>query len=219
MLIKSECGQGLWWKVTYLNMTDSSQQCPLAWKEYNISGVRACGRPDTPGDSCEAISYFIGRQYSRVCGRAIGFQYATPDAFERHANSYRDFDGINITYGQQRNHIWSYVAGVTQSNDSTNTGKCPCTEHGRDPPQSIHDNYYCESGNSDPDLLQKLYVDDPLWDGQQCEGTCCNGTNSPPWFSVQLPTPTTDGVEVSICCDQSTNDEDVGVKLIELFVQ
>ena len=64
-----------------------------------------------------------------------------------------------------------------------------------------------------------LYSDDPLWDGQQCEGTCCTGTNSPPWFSIQLPAPITDAIEVSICCDQDTADEDVPVELIEIYVQ
>ena len=60
---------------------------------------------------------------------------------------------------------------------------------------------------------------DPLWDDQQCEGTCCIGTNSPPWFSVQIPAPTTDAIEVSICCDLSTSDEDVPIELIEIYVQ
>ena len=44
-------------------------------------------------------------------------------------------------------------------------------------------------------------------------------TNSPPWFSVQLPAQTTDAIEVRICCDQSTDDEDVPVELIETYVQ
>ena len=79
--------------------------------------------------------------------------------------------------------------------------------------------YYCESGNPNERHTGILYSKDPLWDGQQCEGTCCNGTNSPPWFSVQLPAPTTDTIQVSICCDQGTGDEDTPVELIEIYVQ
>ena len=56
-------------------------------------------------------------------------------------------------------------------------------------------------------------IHDPLLDGQQCEGTCCTGANSPQWFSVQLPAPTTDMTEVSICCDKGTDDEDILVEL------
>ena len=71
----------------------------------------------------------------------------------------------------------------------------------------------CESGNPNSRYTGILYSDDPLWDGQQCEGTCCTGTNSSPWFSVQLPAPTMDVIKVSICCDQGTDDEDVPVEL------
>ena len=39
------------------------------------------------------------------------------------------------------------------------------------------------------------------------------------WFSVQLPAPTTDMIEVSICCDQDTMDEDTPVELIEIYMQ
>ena len=76
-----ECGNGPWYSVTYLNMKDPSQQCPSAWREYNTRGVRACGRPTTRSGSCAATLYATNRQYSRVCGRAIGYQIGTPDAF------------------------------------------------------------------------------------------------------------------------------------------
>ena len=55
-------------------------------------------------------------------------------------------------------------------------------------------------------------------DGLQCEDTCCNGMKSPPWFSVQLPAPTTDMIEVCICRDQRTNDEDTPVELFKIYV-
>ena len=42
-----ECGDGLCYRVAYLNMTNPSQQCPPAWREYNTNGMRACGRPVT----------------------------------------------------------------------------------------------------------------------------------------------------------------------------
>ena len=77
----SQCGAGLWWRVAYLDMTEPLQQCPSAWREYNTSGVRACGRPESSTGSCAAVFYFPNRQYSRVCGRIIGYQVASPDAF------------------------------------------------------------------------------------------------------------------------------------------
>ena len=111
---------------------------------------------------------------------------------------------------------------MTESSITSSTASnCPCsTEAGANPPINIGDKYYCESGNpTDTYEHSKLYSNDKLWDGQQCEGTCCTGTKSPPWFSVQLPAPTTDIIEVSICCDQGTMDEDTPVELIEIYVQ
>ena len=75
--------------------------------------------------------------------------------------------------------------------------------------------YYCESG-------QSSNTNNPLWDGQHCDGECCAGpgtNSSPPWFSVQLPAPTTDMTEVSICADQRIDDEDIPIGLLEIYVQ
>ena len=204
------CGLGLWYRLILLNMSDPSQECPPTWREYNIGGVRACGRPASATGSCAAILYLTGQMYSKVCGRVIGYQRGTPDAFRQYANDDIDLDGINITRGTQHDHIWSYIAGSQLS-----LADCPCSSNdASSPPHSIGDHYYCESGNPNSTLS-----DNPLWDDQQCEGTCCTGTNSPPWFSVQIPAPTTDPIEVSICCDQSTSDEDVPIELIEIYVQ
>ena len=211
------CRPGPWYRVAYLNMSNSVEQCPSAWREYSSGGVRACGRPVSTSGSCPGIQYSTCNQYSRVCGRIIGYQFTSPDAFR--SDSDESVDGVTITHGTQ--HIWSYVAGVTEHGISMHTMSCPCSStNGQEPPSSIGNNHYCESGNPMSDFTQyHLYQDDKLWDGQQCEGTCCTGTNSPPWFSVQLPAPTTDAIEVSICCNQGTTDEDVPIELIEIFVQ
>ena len=220
-----ECGPDLWWQVAYLDMTDPSQQCPSAWREYNTSGVKACGRPANSTGSCAAEFYFTNHQYSRVCGRIIGYQVASPDAF----NQFDDFkeyngrglDGVIISHGAQQGYIWSYAAGVTERSPRETKSICPCaTVAGLQPPTNIGNNHYCESGNPNNTFEHgRLYSNDPLWDGQQCEGTCCTGTKSPPWFSVQLPAPTTDIIEVSICCDEDTMNEDTPVELIEIYVQ
>ena len=65
----------------------------------------------------------------------------------------------------------------------------------------------------------QIFTSDRLWDGEQCEGTCCSGTRFPLWFSVQLPTLTSDRIEVRICADESTSNEDVLIELLEIFVQ
>ena len=219
----SQCGAGLWWRVAYQNMTEHLHQCPSAWRKYNTSGVRACGRPESSTGSCDAVFYFPNRQYSRVCGRIIGYQVASPDAFRRFNKRYGDLDGVIISHGAQQDHIWSFAAGVTEEGSKHRQSNCPCSpEAGTQPPENTRGkcNYFCESGNSDNDFERgRLYSSDRLWDGQQCEGSCCEGNQSPPWFSVQLPAPTTDVIKVSICCDESTMNEDTPVELIEIYVQ
>jgi hypothetical protein len=69
------------------------------------------------------------------------------------------------------------------------------------PPEFVGDSYYCESANEEKLNISEgqIFATDKLWDGQQCEheGTCCT-TKSPPWFSVELPNPTNDSIEVRI---------------------
>ena len=222
----SQCGAGLWWRVAYLDMTEPSQQCPSAWREYT-DRVRACGRPESSTGSCAAVFYFPNRQYSRVCGRIIGYQFKTPDAFETEYDNGEDLygDGVIISHGAQQDHnvIWRFVAGVTERSSKHRQSNCPCSPGpvaGTQPPENIGVNYFCESGNPNNAFQGgPLYSSDRLWDGQRCEGSCCEGTQSPPWFSVQLPAPTTDTIEVSICCDESTMNEDTPVEIIEIYVQ
>ena len=70
--------------------------------------------------------------------------------------------------------------------------------------------HYCESAYRGPKcyVINTFFPNDPLWDCQQCdnEGTCCTGTNTPPWFSVDLGHPTSDDIEVRICHNEDTVD-------------
>ena len=107
---------GQWHQVAYLNMSDPSQQCPSAWREYNSNGVRACGRPESESGSCPATIYSTGRQYNRVCGRVIGYQVGSLDAFALSAFG-RTIDsfyvyGVSITHGNPRNHIWTLAGDI-----------------------------------------------------------------------------------------------------------
>ena len=223
---RSPCGPGEWHRVAYLNMSDPTQQCPSAWREYNTSGVRACGRPVTNVGSCAQVQYPSNNsQYSRVCGRAIGYQYGTTDAFGnvalgRTIDSYYVY-GVSFTHGSPRTHIWTLAAGLTERESISHAQyNCPCAHQTMQvPPLFVGNDYYCESGNpTGTYITHHLYSEDPLWDGGQCEGECCSNGKSPPWFSVELTNPTTDDIEVRICCPQGTFD-DVAIQLMELYIQ
>ena len=221
------CGAGQWYRVAHLNMSNSSQQCPPAWREYNTNGVRGCRRPSTSSANCRATFYPTGRQYSRVCGRIIGYQIGGTDAFGHYAagqgiDSYYVY-GVSVTYGAPRNHIWTLAAGITEGGYPVQQYNCPCRNlshpNSAFPPSFVGNNYYCESGNpTDTYGFNHLYYTDVLWDGQQCEGECCSNGKSPPWFSVELANPITDDIEVRICIPQG-NIDDVTIQLLELYVQ
>ena len=136
-------------------------------------------------------------------------------------------DGVSITHGTPRSHIWTYAAGSHDSPSPPFSFGCPCVVNGssltQTPPPYVGDDYYCESGNPNvsPYVFPNSLTDssDLLWDGQQCEGQCCSNGKSPPWFSVDLPNPTSDDIEVRLCNLNSVGGEDTPIKLLELYIQ
>ena len=79
-------------------MSDGSQQCPSTWREYNTSGVRACGRTYSTEGSCSSVAYTAeSLVYSRVCGQLVSYQVGSPDAFnQQQLNPNIDIDGVRI---------------------------------------------------------------------------------------------------------------------------
>ena len=219
--LQLHCGPGEWRRVAYLNMSDPTQQCPSAWREYNTGGVRACGRPDSTEGSCAATTHSVNLQFSRVCGRALAYQFGSTDAFNLGTIDQAYVDGISITHGSPRVHIWTYAAGATESGNSIIADNCPCSSNGGiSAPSYVEDNYYCESANPENSFQHNhLFRDDKLWDGQLCEDSCCSGANTPPWFSTNLPMTTNDVIEVRICGSERTFNEDILLRVLEMYVQ
>ena len=218
------CGSIGWTRVAYLDMSDLSQGCPAELRLYRRSGVRACGRQTSSSGSCDSVTFSTnGISYSQVCGRVIGYQYGHPDATHRSVSidSYY-VEGISITHGSPRQHIWTLAAGRDET--GTDNSRCPCNTGSTDSvPSFVGDDYFCESGtSSNPSSPWQLYSDDPLWDGKGCggnEGPCCiRNTPGMPWFHKVLNSHTTDDIEMRVCADYSTT-EDAPVSLYELYVK
>ena len=227
--ILQACGGFGWRRVAYLNMSNPSQQCPSVWREITTPH-RVCGRRST-GASCEGVTYSTGsEQYDQVCGRILGYQLSTPDAFRSSSRSIDTYylDGVSLTHGSPRQHIWSFAGGLDEENSAPGlpTDTCPCVTGSANEnliPSFVGQNYFCETGITQWDgrITGTFWPNgDPLWDGQGCGPTssCCT-FNSPPWFNVTLPSPTTDDIEVRICGDQARGDEDTPIQLIELYVK
>ena len=226
-----QCGEGLWYQVAYLNMSDSTQVCPSNWAEIGTP-VRTCGRPASVGGSCPGVRYSVNSlRYSKVCGRVIGYQDGSSDAFFSPGQSSTSLDdiyvdGVSLTHGMPRKHIWTFAVGGTDGSLGDNDVNCPCYNPAAStnalPPNFVGNNYVCESGNHGRRLgkYEKIFFeDDPVWDGQQCEGECCSTGNSAPWFRVNLPEPTTDDIEIRICANEGTWNEDSPVQMFEIYIQ
>ena len=225
------CGSGGGWtRLAYLDMSDATQSCPSGFRLYQSGGVRACGRPSNNSPGCLSVQFpSHGTSYSQVCGRVVGYQYGSPDAVSinntpghNNINSYY-VDGVSITRGSPRQHVWTFMAGFSDTASSGNN--CPCTN----PPGNLQQvqsfvgtNYFCESGNPSNSWTQSIYTSDPLWDGQGCgsnEGTCCAAPGLP-WFHRDYGSATTtDYLELRICDDEGTNNEDIPVGYYEIYVK
>ena len=112
---RSHCGiKGGWLRVAYWNMEDKDTTCPPPLQETN-PGKRLCIKPAPTG--CTSVVYSThGVSYNRICGRVRGYQYKSTDAFGTHTgpknidSAYTD--GVSITYGSPRKHVWTYAAGL-----------------------------------------------------------------------------------------------------------
>ena len=219
---------GGWLRIAYLNMSDPNEQCPHGM-DLIADPVRTCDkRVDNQGDCASAVYDSYGLAYSRVCGRIVGYQISSPDAFNPYISN-QDWtleepyvDGVSLTYGfSPRQHIWTFANGV----DDTGSDRfhCPCTGRGDGSaivPPFVSTDYFCETGGHGGWESGRFYFEDPLWDGQGCTGpsTCCT-FNNPPWFCKTLSQTTTESVELRLCADQSEGDENIALNLYEIYVQ
>uniref|UniRef100_A0A1X7T4X3 Fibrinogen C-terminal domain-containing protein n=1 Tax=Amphimedon queenslandica TaxID=400682 RepID=A0A1X7T4X3_AMPQE len=127
------CGSGGGWtRLAYLDMSDSTVNCPSGFRLHQSGGVRACGRATSSVGSCVSVQFSSnGISYSQVCGRVTGYQHGSPDAA------------------------------------------------------------------------------DPILGGAQTPGL--------PWFHKTLGINTTDYLELRVCAEQSSDDEDIPVSFYEFY--
>ena len=218
------CGsRGGWTRLAYLDMSDDTQNCPSGFHLYNETNeVRACGRNGTIAN-CVSVQFpSNGISYSQICGRVVGYQYSHTDAVgtgdNHNINSYY-VEGVSITRGSPRQHVWTLMAGHSEAN--AGSGSCPCNNSSTVRVEPfIGDNYFCESGNNISSWSPVLYTSDPLWDGKSCgslEVPCCTA-HGLPWFHRDYGTnTTTDYIELRVCGD--SGGEDSPVSFYEIYVK
>ena len=132
--------------VAAFDMAVNGSKCPDGLDEGMYGSKRLCG--NRGNNVCRSTTFSTnGAPYTEVCGFVSGFQDKTPDAFHgKNANIDSVYlDGISITHGMPRQHIWSYGAGP--ASDCSSAGCCPCNEGGVDNVATFaKSNWYCESG-------------------------------------------------------------------------
>ena len=219
------CGGGGWMRVAELNMKNSNHKCPSSLEERrDPPHLRTCVRNEASA-GCSSVELSTNNvRYSTVCGRIVAYQVGRPNQFDSEGDDPRDpdinaeyLDGLSLTYGDMRKHIWSFAASVSE--DQT----CICdNDEGTSPPKFIGQDYFCEAGVvRDEDSMEgKLLSGDPLWDGTGCKhgNTCCT-FNNPPWFHKRLPQPTADDIELRACRDKEVDNEDLAIEIVEIYTQ
>ncbi len=223
------CGGPGWRNVAFIDMTNTSQNCPQGLTMTGYS-KRSCGRTHTNEYDCSSVTFPVGGgQYSRVCGRAKAYTWGNLYSFygynsDSHGINAPYVDGLSFTHGTPRTHIWTFAAGLyqgTSGNTRSRIQRCPCNQGNTyGSPPFVGNDYFCESGVSALFALgRRLHPDDPLWDGQGCiDGNPCCSLNNPPWFSKTLPTPTTDDIEMRLCLENSATYSNIALEQMELYV-
>ena len=213
--------EGQWRRIANIK-TDVGDNCPTGWIKSSHNRTSFCRVPSDNGGCYSTFLSTNGVSYQHVCGRARGYQKGSPDAFSQNTLSIDTYyvDGLSITHGNPRQHIWTYAVEPTENGSFT--GNCPCAVNpGRSPPLFVGNKYYCESGVEGSLSSDAYYLSDPLWDGAGCSAnnTCCSNTDQP-WFHHQLNNMTQDDIEVRICTSNSfSSNEGILVDILELYIQ
>ena len=210
-------------RVAHINMTDPRHSCPQGLRYIVQSSKHMCTRTQY-SHGCSSVTFPLhGVSYSKVCGRARGYQYGITSAFTDYYQLSQSLEGyyvagLSVTHGSPRNHIWTFAAGL--SNDRTPYAyHCPCGQlHFRAAPGFVGENYHCESGWDGVSAAEQWHLDDPLWDSQGCpvNSNCCS--RGGPWFSTTLSEEVSNDIGVRWCYSEQRTPEYFGVDQLEIFV-
>ena len=137
------------------------------------------GHDSTLWGSCNSvIIQNNGISYSQICGKVTAYQYRKPNLVvsldrRNYLDSYY-LDGISITRGSPRQHVWSLMVGLFENPMlyGYTFAACPCAIGStQSVPSFVGNNYFCESGNPSHTFPDKVLYDDALWEGVGKTGT------------------------------------------------
>ena len=213
----------MWTRVGYFD-TNNGDQCPNSLRTVRnaTTNQTACGRHSISNYNCTSLPIAILNNYTKVCGFVQGYQESSTDGFYRRIEANVDgnyVDGISITHGSPRRHLWTYATGIGELAPH-NLQRCPCARF--DPndrtgvPSFVGEHFYCESGFS-VDSYGVIAWDNLLWDGVKCQtvaNKCCERYG---WFYRDVPS-SSDDIELRICGDEANENEDTLLSMYEFWV-
>ena len=221
---------GNWLRVATLDMRIQTEECPSRFETVSFGNddtKRYCSRK---GVGCTSHFFPVyGYKYQTICGKIVAIQKGKPDAFFPSRSKQKTIndvyvDGVSVTCGMPRQHIWTLAAAMHEVN-ALGLHLCPCT-NAQNPmnreifiPEFVGESYFCDTGSPTAAAVGEIYEDNPLWDGKGCGPThsCCFRQNDQEYFCSSLSELSTDPIEVRLCGDQL--DEDVLLQQLELFVK
>ena len=221
----STCGsiEKGWRRVIKLNV-NAGDDCPSGWTKANNSGYSFCQK-SFDGAGCSSANFTTnGIVYQKVCGKARGYQKGHPnnqDAFNTMTIDDHYVNGLSITYGSPRQHIWTYANGDNDAPVGTinHIYHCPCYNNSGHTTPFVGNNYYCESGRGGTDDHAAYHFDDPLWDGSGCIYSKCCSIPNQPWFYRQLNESTSAAIEARLCDKRSFGAGFTMIDQLELYIQ
>ena len=192
------CGgiTGGWMRIAQLD----PQHCPTGFTNTSFNGAQTC-IPQNQSSGCTSVSFNTsGIPYSKVCGRIRGNGIGIVDGFYENGmirgSSVEDnyLDGVSIT--SSGTHVWSFVAGSC-------SGAC-FLQHRLG---FVGNDFSCESSGCSSDST----CVSSLWDQDDCRVAM-------PFFFKTLSTSTSADVTMSVCRDETRDNEDIALTEAELYV-
>ena len=213
---------GRWRRIANINIS-AGDDCPSGWHNDTHSGVSFCRVVSDDQNTCSSTNFSTnGASYQGVCGRVRGYQKGYSVAFQAYHNHNQGLDGyyvdgLSITHGNPRQHIWTDANGL--HDNCTSQNNCPCAPGSRFSPFFVGTNYYCELGTINFYNPSAYHFDDLLWDGSGCFTSNCCDNPTQPWFYRELNGTTTDDIEVRICRKQGFSIGSTLIDQFELYIQ
>ncbi len=207
MILQSLFPSDEWTEIVNFDVANSSHNCPSPWTTVT-SPSRLC----TASSCNDSLVINVPTTYSQIRGQIIGSVIGLCDAFTQFFNSNPSIeegylDGVSITHGHPRQHVWSFGAGrlvlVTQGDVRVIILTL-----------TLQDILRPLSGTtiSATDCITGYY-------GMARTVSACCTFNSPPWFNVTLPTSTSNDIEVRICIDEPLEMENEYIKKMILQIK